>query len=109
MNQSIGHHSCQNTCTMLQICSKTVSHARINYAASDARVFQARVDAIKKKINVVPKASMKVSLPIKVQKAVDSWKKWGRSIVRYDGSQVLIAVLSGLVSDYALKTTDEIL
>lgn len=55
--------------------------------------FKAGLAQFRKKVDVAPDSIIKVGLPIKVQKAVDSWKKWG--VVRDDGTQVLIAVFSG--------------
>lgn len=66
--------------------------------------FKAGLAESRKRIDFAPAASMKVSLPMQVQKVPGTWKKWG--IIRDDGTQVLICVFSGLVTEYIITETD---
>lgn len=68
--------------------------------------FKAGLQETRKRIDFAPIASFKVNLPIKVQVAPGSCKRWG--IMRADGTQVLISCFTGLAKDYIVTETDDV-
>lgn len=67
--------------------------------------FKAGLAESRKRIDFAPVSTMKVSLPIQVQKVPDTWKKWG--IFREDGTQVLICIFSAIATEYVISETED--
>lgn len=84
--------------TQLEDESLTTQHALI-------ACFKAGLKESRKRIDFAPAATMKISLPLRVQKVPGTWKKWG--VIRDNGTQVLICVFAGLVTEYVIAQTEE--